>query len=339
MTLCVGWIRQVKDSQELIFATDSCLSAGERWDSGVKLFELPRRDSLICFSGYTVRTYPMILSLINALKYDKHASNPNYDVTLLVDYITSLFTDVVRQIYVERSKPTTYEDVLKEDPEFDFMFGGWSWKENQFKLWRIAYSSDAGGFIPTSNYDRLVFEFIGDHVETAKRKLEEEITAGGKILAGKFDMEPLKVLLQMIRETEFDSISGPIQLAKIYPPGIVELFGVYYPSIVQGKKTFLGRDVSQTNNPGVRFVDPDTGSVVDTEIPEVFDVENLEEFGADVSFIQACYPDGRAKGDLTDRDREMLRTIFKENAYSKYLKSLEKQIETAKPIDETAINE
>lgn len=84
MTLCIAWIRQEKYNQELIFATDSCLGGGERWESGVKLFELPRKDCVICFSGTTERPYPLILSLINSLKYDKHASNPNYDISELV---------------------------------------------------------------------------------------------------------------------------------------------------------------------------------------------------------------------------------------------------------------
>ena len=64
MTLCVAWIREVNNEKELIFATDSCLSGGERWHSGVKLFELPREDCLICFAGETKRTYPLILNLI-----------------------------------------------------------------------------------------------------------------------------------------------------------------------------------------------------------------------------------------------------------------------------------
>ena len=92
MTLCAAWIREVDDTKELIFATDSCLGGGERWNRGIKLFELPRKDCLICFSGYTVRTYPLILSLINSLRYDKYASDTNYDIGELVYYITETYT-------------------------------------------------------------------------------------------------------------------------------------------------------------------------------------------------------------------------------------------------------
>ncbi|MDJ0590750.1 MAG: hypothetical protein QNJ72_12240 [Pleurocapsa sp. MO_226.B13] len=69
MTLCVAWLREVNGDKELIFATDSCLSGGERWHSGVKLFELPRQDCLICFAGETNRTYPLILNLISSRRF------------------------------------------------------------------------------------------------------------------------------------------------------------------------------------------------------------------------------------------------------------------------------
>jgi hypothetical protein len=47
MTLCVAWIRQAGDNEELVFATDSTLTGGEKWNRGIKLFELPRKDCLV----------------------------------------------------------------------------------------------------------------------------------------------------------------------------------------------------------------------------------------------------------------------------------------------------
>lgn len=77
MTLCAAWIRHTPiGDQELIFATDSCLSAGERWEAGVKLFELPRKDCFICFAGETSRAYPMILNLIHAIEASPALKNP-----------------------------------------------------------------------------------------------------------------------------------------------------------------------------------------------------------------------------------------------------------------------
>lgn len=320
MTLCIAWVRQENKNQELVFATDSCLGCGERWESGVKLFELPRKDCLICFSGYTTRTYPLILNLINLIKYDKHAANANFDVNDLMNYLTALFTDIIKNIRVDNSK--TFEDVLKEDPDFDFLFGGWSWKENKFKLWKIHYSFEAHGFIPTTDYVNLVFTMIGDELDLARMKLENEIKESGKILMGSLDMEPLKVLLQIIRDPECDSISGPIQLAKIYPPGQVEFFGVYFPSI-SGKRTFLGRDVSQTNNPSVRFIDPDTGSITDLQIPKSLNGIDLTSFAVDKEFVTYCYPNNILKEGLSEREKELLKSILRENSYKLFLQEMD----------------
>ena len=89
---------KVGDEKELYFATDSCLSGGERWNSGVKLFELPRKDCLICFAGETSRTYPLILNLISSIKFDVHLSNLHTDITEVLDYLAQLFTSLCHDI-------------------------------------------------------------------------------------------------------------------------------------------------------------------------------------------------------------------------------------------------
>ena len=47
MTLCVAWIREVQESEELVFATDSTLTGGEKWNHGVKLLNYP--EEIVCF--------------------------------------------------------------------------------------------------------------------------------------------------------------------------------------------------------------------------------------------------------------------------------------------------
>jgi hypothetical protein len=333
MTLCITWIRETPEGEEMVFATDSCLGMGERWESGVKLFELPRKDCLICFSGYTFRTYPLILNLINSLKYDKYVLNQKHDITYLIDYITSLFTDLIRGIKLLGKKD--YEDVLKEDPPFDFLFGGWSWKESKLKLWKIYYSYEAHGFVFTTDYNKLVFSMIGTELDEARKSLEDEINRNNKVLAGSLDMEPLKVLVEIIREPKFDDISGAVQLAKLYPPGVTEFFGVYYPSIVNGRRTFLGRDVSKTNNPSVRFIDPDTGFITELDVPNSIDGLDTSIFGVDETFVAACYPGGFVKDGLGEKDRELIQKIFKGHAYKLFMANLAKiQSSGAEPVDE-----
>lgn len=324
MTLCVSWIRKVNNIEELIFATDSCLSGGERWHSGVKLFELPRKDCLICFAGETNRTYPLILNLISSIKFDEHLLSTNTDTVEVLEYLSTLFTSLCNSI--TGYAPQTFEEALGE---FEFLFGGWSWKQSKFKLWKLKYKFETSAFVHDEVDDNeMFFEFIGDETDKAEELLKEEIKNNGKIFARNFDMEPFKVLLTMIRKDEYTTIDGAIQIAKIHPPGSTEFFGVLWPSI-DGKKTFLGKDVSFENNPAVNFIDPDTATIIGEELPEKLTVIDEATYGVNTEFVKKCYPNGTLKIELTKRENHILKSIFNDIAYSRFLESENAEIENA----------
>jgi hypothetical protein len=316
MTLCVSWIRKVNNTEELIFATDSCLSGGERWHSGVKLFELPRRDCLICFAGETTRTYPLILNLISSIKFDEHLSNTHTDIKEVLSYLTNLFTGLCNSI--TNYAPQSFEDALGE---FNFLFGGWSWKDADFKVWELRYIHEMKAFVHDEvSKDVMFHKFIGDNVEEAEEILKTEILDNGKIFHRDFDMEPFRVLLKMIREEKYDTIDGAIQIAKIHPPGTTEFLGVYWPSI-NGKKTFLGKDVSFDNNPAVNFIDPDTANIIGEELPENLNSIQEETYGINTDFVSKCYPDGKIRDGLSKREIHLLRSIFNDIAYARFLEN------------------
>ena len=100
MTLCIAWIRQEQDdNKELVFATDSCLTgSGEVWKHGVKLFELPRKDCLLCFAGETDKAYPLILNLISSIKFDQKVINQHTDLRQVLDYLCNTFTEVINSL-------------------------------------------------------------------------------------------------------------------------------------------------------------------------------------------------------------------------------------------------
>jgi hypothetical protein len=329
MTLCVSWIRKVNNSEELIFATDSCLSGGERWHSGVKLFELPRKDCLISFAGETNRTYPLILNLISSIKFDEHLSNTHTDISEVLDYLVNLFTTLYNSI----DFGGTQADGEAED--FKFLFGGYSWKESRFKLWEIKYLGDTSAFIHNEiDETTMFFSFIGDEIEKAEELLEEEQKNSGKRFSNNFDMEPFKVLLKMIRDGNYDTIDGAIQIAKIHPPGTSEFFGVYWPSI-DGKRTFLGKDVNFENNPAVNFIDPDTATIIGEELPEKLNSIEEEIYGINTKFVEKCYPEKetkegekirKLKDELTKRENHLLKSIFNDIAYSRFLESEKAEI-------------
>ena len=300
---------------------DSCLSGGERWYSGVKLFELPRKDCLICFAGTTNRTYPLILNLIASIKFDEYLSNTHTDITEVLDYLTHFFTSLCHSISNYGNQ--RFENVLGN---FQFLFGGWSWKANAFKLWKLEYNHESKAFIhDETNSDDIFFTFIGDELDKADESLNKELMRNSEAKSHRFDMEPLKVLVQMIRNSDYSSIGGPVQMARIQPPGSTEVLGIYWPSI-SGKKTFLGMDVSAENNPAVKFVDPDTGELVDEALPE--QLAPIEEalYGGNVEFLAQCYPNGYLKKGISKREKALIKEIVSRVAYTQFMERQQQEI-------------
>ena len=313
MTLCVSWLRKINNEQELVFATDSHLSGGERW-SGIKLFELPRKDCLICFAGQTNRAYPLILNLIASIKFDEHLSSVHTDIAEVLDYLTQLFTSRCHSIagYGKRD----FNSVVGN---FQFLFGGWSWKANMFKLWRLEYNCETEKVeYKEANPDGMLYAFIGDESDKAEELLKEQLISNNRETSCRFDMEPLKVLVHMIRNFNYYSIGGAVQMARIHPPGLTEFLGIYWPSI-RGEKTFLGRNVSTEDNPTVEFIDPDTGELVDEDLPEQLSPIEKSVYGESAEFLSDCYPEGYLKEGIGRRDKTRIKEIVTRVAYTQFI--------------------
>ena len=321
MTLCVAWIRQIGENQELVFATDSCLTGGgEVWKHGVKLFELPRKDCLLCFAGETAKAYPLILNLISSIKFDNKVMNQHTDLRIVLEHICETFTDLINQLKIEIVGNTD------EDPHAAarFIFGGWNWKLHVFEFWEVYYGSKEKKFLYQGydSNDPRAYLIIGDHLEEAEKIFVEELSVRGKLIKGYLDMEPFAVLSRMSRDSEkFRSIDGALQVAKVYQSGTTEFFGVMWQSI-NGKHTFLGRELNPYIKPQIRFVDPDSGVILDLELPKNIAKLNTEIYGHEAGFIDKCYPGGEQKPDLTEKEKEMLVAIFKDNSYKNFLINL-----------------
>jgi len=320
MTLCIAWIRQENDTQELIFATDSCLTGGgEVWKHGVKLFELPRKDCLLCFAGETFKAYPLILNLTSSIKFDNKIMNQHTDLRQVLEYLCNTFTELINQLQVEITG-------LVEDPHATakFIFGGWNWKLQLFEFWEIFYGVEEKKFLYKgySSNDTRAYLMIGDHLDEAKEIMLDELRKSGKQIQGDLDMEPLMVLSRMARDTEnYRSIDGALQVAKVYQSGTTEFFGVMWQS-VSGKHTFLGRELNRYIKPQIRFIDPDSGTILDFELPKSISKLDVKNYGNEAEFIQQCYPNGEQKPDLSEKEKEMLLAIFKDNSYKSFLTDL-----------------
>ena len=164
MTLCAAWIRQVNNTEELVFATDSTLTGGEKWDHGVKLFELPRKDCLLCFAGSTERAYPLILNLISSITFDTRLASPSTSLSEVIEYISDLFSTLVTTVINEVQG--SGESIHELRGSAKFLFGGWDWQQGVFRVWELFYSEDTEGFLFTEITDddskTRFYTFIGD---------------------------------------------------------------------------------------------------------------------------------------------------------------------------------
>jgi hypothetical protein len=329
MTLCAAWVRQINNTEELIFATDSTLTGGEKWDHGIKLFELPRKDCLLCFAGDTARAYPLILNLVSSLKFNKGLENPETSISEILNYLSDLFTSLIKTIVREES----YQDIHEMRGSASFLFGGWCWQSNSFRIWKLYYSNGVEGFL----YDELnndtnkmrLYTFMGSariNIESeAKQRFNANLFAEER-MDSKLDMEPLRVLRDIALDSSIREVGGSLQIAKVYKSGKSEFFGIYWPSI-SGFPCFQGREYNEHNKPLLRYISPDTFEITDLDLPERLNEVTDEIFKHNMAFIQECYPDGEIKGDISDRDKQTIKSILRDIAYAKYLKDLKKEVE------------
>lgn len=59
MSLCIGWIRKTKVSEEVVLVSDSCFSGGHRFVAAPKLFAMSRGDFALACAGSTTYSFSM----------------------------------------------------------------------------------------------------------------------------------------------------------------------------------------------------------------------------------------------------------------------------------------
>lgn len=332
MTLCTAWIRKAENTEELVFATDSKLNgAGERWDKGIKLFELPNKDGLLCFTGSTFRAYPLILNLASTITNDERFKKSYVSIADHVEHICLLFSELVKSIsdYVE--------DKHMLRGEARFLFGGWDWKKGCFRIWMILYNPDNEVFEAselTDDEDRVNFYlFIGESSHTDEEDFDVETFAEEALtrnliekgrLHNALNMEPLEVLRESALDNKIEGVGGSLQIAKIYRSNTSEFFGIIWPSS-KGYPHFQGRKYKKSERPAVQYFDCDTLEILDLEIPDIVMDITTERFKEDFDLVQKCYPDGILDKTISDHQKHSLKMVFKDVAYQEYLENQSKQ--------------
>lgn len=235
MTLSIAWVRQFGAAHELVFASDRRLTGGGNVDQCQKVFCLPREDCCIAFAGSTMIAYPFVLQLQNAIINYKKAFDREVDITRLKTRVLSLLN-----FFVRVHEGTVPEDFEKDLLQTSFLFGGWSWSNTRFHLWKIFYRKDLGRYVAsatgvwrglgvpeTSQASlRMIGDYIPEFQAALRGRLSSEIKAAkvnGEPI--KLNYEPLTVLAEMLRDPKFTdrkqelkgAIGGAPQVTKVYP--------------------------------------------------------------------------------------------------------------------------
>ena len=263
MTLAVAWERVTPTGSELLFASDSRLRSGGAWDAGPKIFRLPRTDALLAFAGETLWAYPIVLQTIATMDANDSSRNRYYDLPAARSLAMRSMDAMMRS----GDAMTT----MAHDIELEFLFGGWSWRDQEFLLWRIHWSrgerqmkhdpvkpSRLGKvrFIGTRNRDGgdRTLEVVGD----AKSQLSVLLREKHGVLrrATKLDMEPWEVLINFLRSGRYGTVGGAPQLAKVYRYMDTRTFAVRWPDASSGL-TLMGRGLLEDERTDAPVIDPD----------------------------------------------------------------------------------
>lgn len=220
MTLVAAWVRTVNpESRELWFAADSRLTGGLIWDTAQKLFPLPRNDSLLAFAGQTIYAYPLITQILAYVSSYERAKSRSLDLPEFKGHIGRMANDM--------------RDVIKESVDGDQMLcelllGGFDWRASKFRVNALDLR-DNGNYEFTGvqrlkkvplrgGKPGLRYKFFGstEAVEKANDLMAKIITRN-KLYETGLNIEPLKVLIDVINDNSIRDVGGSPQIAKIYP--------------------------------------------------------------------------------------------------------------------------
>lgn len=282
MTLSMAWVRTVGDQEELVFCSDSRLRWGCAWDSCQKIFPLSRGDCALAFAGDTRFAYPFIHAALNSVELHRGSARRQTDLYEAKKILLNTMNAMLLELRDFASRQTEFEE-----PDLRFIFGGYSWKNRAFVLWKLYFnpgerefrSVEVKDWISLGKERKLVI--IGEPSasysalkraerkgETAPRK-DEDVEALAKrafldlleerkiAFANGLNLEPLEVLRNLLRGNSSPHIGGAPQVVKVYQHLNCQPFGIRWPND-QGPVAVLGRILPAGQKLHVPILDPDS---------------------------------------------------------------------------------
>jgi hypothetical protein len=227
MTLAAVFIRKVpnrRDRDELVVVADTTLTGGQRFDQGTKIFQLPRSDALFCFAGLTYYAYPLAMQLAASIgSYDRSADR-RHPLRRVVQHASRIFAQSFKLIH------HTPSDGMPVDMPASFLFGGFSWHDNGFKIWRISMNRE-GRVFPLEEI-KAGYAFIGTEVALpdAEARLQALLRERQKT-PDALDMEPFEVVRDVIRGGAYSDIGGVPQIAKVFRHMTTHFYATLWPCV------------------------------------------------------------------------------------------------------------
>lgn len=225
MTLCVAFVRKCSNSnrEELVFASDSRLSGGQRLDAGQKIFGLPRSDALLAFCGDTTYAYTLVHHMIATVDTYARSRDRRFPLESAKGHMLRVFSQLYRDIH---GFPVGETEPIEDHPRVQFIFGGYSWHTGRFRIWYIRLNRQ-GRMFEFGSAPR--FHFIGDRpaVKSARDRTTALLREKGH--GAHVDYEPLKAMLETVCDPQHDGVGGVPQVAKVYQRMSKQFFATRWP--------------------------------------------------------------------------------------------------------------
>ena len=220
MTICVSWIRRVGRAKELMLASDSLLNGGGDFMEAPKIFPLRRGDCAIACAGDTSYSFPIVTHILQSIELNVKSSTRAQDFTDLVHYFEELMNSCLASVV----NPISDKD---KGPDFQMLFVGYSAKLKDFRM--VVFQYDKNRKIMKRSTEKTLKKnkvaVIGDKgvarkgelnlVSKYRRELFLRLEADGIGDNGFIDMQPLDVLDNFIKDGQYRTVSGHLQMLKI----------------------------------------------------------------------------------------------------------------------------
>ncbi|MBB2903579.1 hypothetical protein FHR75_004422 [Kineococcus radiotolerans] len=241
-------------------ASDSRLSNGQRFDYAQKVFQTPRKDTLIAFAGDTSYAYPLLMQVMRAIEGYPFSADGRLTLPKLKGHILRVFQqsyDAIHDLPRGESWP--------EAPDNFFLLAGFDWQAGDFKCWQLSFDVNSHKFIYRpilgSKQDPFFFASddrvaVSDAIAATRKKLG--MSSRNSPLE-RLDMEPFEVLSEIIGDSQYPTIGGAPQLGKIYRSMNTCLFQVRLGDSAATDSYVMGRPLLHGEKSDFPVFDPKIG--------------------------------------------------------------------------------